>query len=308
MIGTFLRLAVSVAVLAVLFALMDTEAILIRLRGADAGWLAAAVCVLTILTFLMARRWQLTAIALGFDLSFRTAVSEYYIAQWLNLVLPGGMAGDAARAVRLRKGGDLKRAAQTVIIERLIGQSTLFMMMFVGFTVALLVPSGIPWPVSTWAWLALGVAVAVTAVLFARREGRAARFIDTALRLMRRPQQVVLSALIAVLISVAFYACARATGTVLPVAALFTLIPLLLTAMLIPFSVGGWGWREGAAAALFPLTGALPSAGVAAGIAYGAMMLVAALPAVVLLVLSPRKGRSADQADEPEREARKGDK
>lgn len=41
---------------------------------------------------------------------------------------------------------------------------------------------------------------------------------------------------------------------------------------------GGWGWREGAAAALFPLIGATPSAGIATGVAYGAMMMIAAIP------------------------------
>ena len=243
MTKTVLKLTGSLAVLGVLFALMDTEAILTRLAGADLGWLACAVLVLTVTTFLMARRWQLTAHALGFELAYPRAVSEYYIAQFLNLVLPGAVAGDAARAVRLRQQGDLTRAAQTVVIERLIGQSTIFLMMGVGFAVALLVPGGAPWPAVTWAWLALIFGVAVGAVLYAGGQGRFASFIATTLRLMRRPQQVVISALIAVLISVAFYACARATGTVLPVASLFTLIPLLLTAMLIPFSVGGWGWR-----------------------------------------------------------------
>lgn len=289
MVKTVLKLAASLGVLAVLFAYMDTEAILARLRDANLAWLVCAVAVLTVLTLLMARRWQLTAHALGFELSFSRAVSEYYIAQFLNLVLPGAVAGDAARAMRLRTEGDLARAAQTVLIERLIGQSSIFMMMFVGFTVALLVPSGAPWPTITWAWLALALAIALGAMIYARTGRRFANFLATALRLMRRPQQIVISALIAVLISVAFYACARATGTVLPLAALFTLIPLLLTAMLIPFSVGGWGWREGAAAALFPMVGALPSAGVAAGIAYGAMMLVAALPAAFLLFLAPRE-------------------
>lgn len=288
MLKTFLKLAASFGVLAVLFFFMDTDAILERLRGADLGWLAVAFVVLTALTFLMARRWQLTAHALGFELSFPRAVSEYYIAQFLNLVLPGAVAGDAARAVRLRKQGDLARAAQTVLIERLIGQTTIFMMMFVGFSVALVVPAGAPWPDSTWAWLGLGVIVAIGAVVYARGSGRFSQFLSTALRLMRRPQQVVISGLIAVLISVAFYACARATGTVLPLASLFTLIPLLLTAMLIPISVGGWGWREGAAAALFPLVGALPSAGVAAGIAYGTMMLVAALPAAFIMFMRTR--------------------
>ncbi len=294
MIKTGLKVAVSFAVLAILFAMMDAQAIFARLRNADIGWLAVAVGVLTVLTFLMARRWQLTAHDFGFALSFRRAVSEYYIAQFLNLVLPGAVAGDAARAVRLRKQGDLKRAAMTVMIERLIGQMSIFLMMFVGFAVALVVPAGVPWPDKTWAWLGLGVVVAIAALVYARREGRFSGFLSTAFRLMVRPQQMALSALIAVLISVAFYACARATGTVLPLASLFTLIPLLLTAMLIPFSVGGWGWREGAAAALFPLVGALPSAGVAAGIAYGAMMTVAALPAAFLMLMSPAENSNGD--------------
>ncbi|WP_168769393.1 hypothetical protein [Yoonia sediminilitoris] len=49
--------------------------------------------------------------------------------------------------------------------------------------------------------------------------------------------------------------------------------------MLVPLSVAGWGWREGAAAVLFPPTGATPSVGIAMGIAYGAIMTIAALPA-----------------------------
>lgn len=283
MVKTILKLGASLAVLAVLFAMMDTQAILTRLRGAELRWLFLAFGTLTILTFLMARRWQLTARALNLDLDYGRAVMEYYIAQLLNLVLPGGVAGDATRAVRLRKQGDLKRAAQSVMIERLIGQSTLFIMMFAGFTLSLVLPGGMPWPAATWGWLAGAVIVALCALFYARRDGAIATFLATSLRLMRRPQQIVLSAAIAILISVSFYACAKATGTTLPAASLFTLIPLILTSMLIPLSVGGWGWREGAAAALFPFAGALPSAGVAAGIAYGAVMLVAALPAAFFL-------------------------
>jgi len=62
-----------------------------------------------------------------------------------------------------------------------------------------------------------------------------------------------------------------------------TLIPLILTAMLIPLSVAGWGWREGAAAALFPLAGAAPDAGLAASAAFGALMLAAAMPGALWL-------------------------
>jgi hypothetical protein len=80
-----------------------------------------------------------------------------------------------------------------------------------------------------------------------------------------------------------FYACARATGTLIPAEGWATLIPLILSAMLIPLSVGGWGWREGAAAAMFPLIGVSADAGIAAGIAYGSVLLIAVLPAGFIL-------------------------
>lgn len=294
-----LRLAASFGVLAILFAVMDAEAIYVRLRGADVGWLGLALLAMTALTFLMAWRWQLTAQALVIDLRYPRAVREYYIAQLLNLVLPGGLVGDAARAARLAAPRGIRHAAQSVIIERLIGQTMLFALMFFGFLVAMFLPGGPDWPLWTWWILASGMCVAVVGWVFARQQGTIARFLAKAIELMARPRQIVLSLVIAFLIIFSFYACARATGTVLPANTLFTLIPLILTAMLVPLSVGGWGWREGAAAALFPLAGEFPSAGVAASIAYGAMMLLAASPAAILIWLHPSQTPTGQDGSAP---------
>lgn len=94
----------------------------------------------------------------------------------------------------------------------------------------------------------------------------------------------------------AFYACARAEGVAIPPSRWFTLIPLVLCAMLVPASIGGWGWREGAAAALFPLMSASPGAGIATGVTYGIIVLSGALPAVSfckpLLPVLPRWPRA----------------
>ena len=52
----------------------------------------------------------------------------------------------------------------------------------------------------------------------------------------------------------------------------------------------------------------MPSAGVAAGISYGAMMLIAALPAVFFVLDgSPPAQPLAEGPDEPEGESRAGD-
>lgn len=75
----------------------------------------------------------------------------------------------------------------------------------------------------------------------------------------------------------------------MPLQAILVIVPLVLTAMIIPVGVAGWGWREGAAAALFPLAGASSAAGVAAGIVFGIAIMIAVLPAVpFLLWRSPR--------------------
>lgn len=283
-----LKLGVSFAVLFGLIWWADAQMIADLLRGADIVWLGAALVTLTALTFLMAKRWQIVATALDIELPFSRAVAEYYIAQLFNAVLPGGVLGDVSRAVRIRQEGDLVRAAQSVAAERVIGQIMIFALMGVGFACALLIPGGTDWPSVAWLGIfALGCA-AGAAIVVARHDTATSRFLRLIFDLMRQSRLIINTLITAALLIFSLYACARATGTVIPLGDLFTLIPLILSAMLIPLSVGGWGWREGAGAALFPLIGASPSAGIATGIAYGAVMTLAALPAVLFLTKTQR--------------------
>lgn len=285
-----LNITVSVAVLALVIWWADAGAVMAHLRGASWGWLTMAGLTLTALTFLMAKRWQVVAGALDLDISYSRAVSEYYIAQLVNLVLPGGVAGDVARAVRVRHVGDLTRAAQSVAADRIFGQAAMCAALVCGLCIALLVPGGIAWPTMIWVGIAAGIVVIGVVLVLSRRDGRAARFFGLILRLFQNAPLVVLSLIITVLLIFGLYACARATGTIIPPEGWFTLIPLVLSAMLVPLSIGGWGWREGAAAALFPMIGASPSAGIAMGIAYGGMMMIAALPGLYFVMrasLSP---------------------
>ncbi|MFN3615200.1 MAG: UPF0104 family protein, partial [Rubrimonas sp.] len=89
----------------------------------------------------------------------------------------------------------------------------------------------------------------------------------------------------------AMAACSAAVGAPLGPAAL-VVVPLTLTAMLIPVSVGGWGLREGAAAAVWPLAGFSAQAGLAASVAFGLLALVAALPGLVVALRSARAPRA----------------
>jgi hypothetical protein len=57
--------------------------------------------------------------------------------------------------------------------------------------------------------------------------------------------------------------------------------------MLIPLSFSGWGLREGAAAALFPVAGLTAAQGLATSVAFGLVFLIAVLPGLVPLWLRP---------------------
>ena len=110
------------------------------------------------------------------------------------------------------------------------------------------------------------------------------------------PLQVALSLLIVALNLAAFVLAARATGVALDPADALLAVPLVLAAMLVPLSVAGWGYREGAAAAVFPLIGASAAAGVSASVVFGAVVLVASLPGLAVLLVrkgGPDRGRHA---------------
>ena len=99
-------------------------------------------------------------------------------------------------------------------------------------------------------------------------------------------------------ILVAFWASAAAVGLSLSFAAVVTLVPLILLAMLIPITISGWGLREGAAAALLPLAGATVSESLAASVVFGLVGLIAVLPGFATLwLLSARRSPSPSMAD-----------
>jgi uncharacterized membrane protein YbhN (UPF0104 family) len=293
--ATALRIAFPLVVLALLWTLVDGQEVLRILRGADWGWLFAALVAANLQIVFSAFRWRITARALDHEIPVGRAIWEYYLSQLLNLTLPSGILGDAGRAVRMRHQAGLMRSSQAVLIERMAGQIALFVVLFAGF---LLIP-WLPGTLSMPGWvrhavLVIGLVLVGMVAVFALANGipgpwrRAADgFRRATVRALLAKEvwlaQVVLSSLTVTCNIAAVTFAARATGSVLSVDAMVTVVPLMLTAMLIPVSAGGWGLREGAAAALWPLLGLSAAAGVAASIAFGLVIMAASLPGIVML-------------------------
>lgn len=285
-----LRLLLPLGLIGLCLWLADGRDVLQRLSGVSPGWGLVTLALLNAVTLLSALRWRRTAAALALTMPRREAVREYYMAQFVNQTLPGGVLGDAARAARGRQGGPLGRAAQAVVLERAAGQAGMAAVALVGLGLLLAGPNRpaqLP-GVSPALWLpgaVLAVLLAVLVLLLVTRRGRAHGWRAAARRavLGQWPVQAALSLAIAVLTVAGFVTAARASGSLLPAGAAAFIVPLILTAMLMPASVAGWGWREGAAAALFPLAGLEAEAGLAASIAFGVISLLAALPGAFFL-------------------------
>lgn len=295
-----LRIFVSVATLAFLIIIIQRADLAGLAQSLSRISWTAIICCLALVQVqivLSALRWRFTARRLGQDIAPFTAIREYYVASLLNQTLPGGMGGDALRAWRMRseEHGGWKQSAKAVIFERLSGQIALFLLALVGLSV---------WPFVTnsdnfqysWHFIILGIAAITAAILITiwiKRRNVESNLLESLLNVFVRRKawlfQTSTSAAILFAYVAVFLITAHAMGSNLPWIAGLTIIPFCLVAMLIPTGFGGWGTREAAAMALWPLLGASSVDGLAASISYGWLSLAGAAPGIVFLVSLRRR-------------------
>jgi uncharacterized membrane protein YbhN (UPF0104 family) len=237
--------------------------------------------------------WRWTLVARGFDirLPLPVAVAAYYRSVFLNLTLPGGVAGDVHRGVSHGRGVHaVGRALRVVVWERAAGQVVQGLLTL---AVLLVLPS----PVHSAITLVAGGLVAVAAaVLLAGRVRLDARSRWARLRsaladdlragLLRRtalPGILLASAVVVLGHTATFFVAARTAGITASTAHLLPLALLALLAMVLP-SVAGWGPREGVTAWVFSSAGLGASRGAATAVAYGVIVVAASLPGAVVLL------------------------
>ncbi len=291
------QLAFTALLIALLWSAADGPEILRILAQAQPVWLLMAVAVLICQTVLSALRWKLTAAHLGQSLLLPHAIKEYFMSQVVNQALPGAVVGDAGRAVRARTQAGLAVATQAVVFERLAGQIAMFITMACAFIATSLLQGGLDWPpaygVPIGSAVVIGAALMILLALgqgfptlLGRKLGGWMRpFYLAVLSRRALPAQIGIGAAITLCNLAAFGLCAWAVGVHLSPAALLAIVPVILFSMLIPFTVSGWGVREGAAAVLLPLVGISAGEGIAASVMFGIAMLLAVLPGLIAVVL-----------------------
>jgi uncharacterized membrane protein YbhN (UPF0104 family) len=298
-VWAWVKLLGGLGILAFLVWRLGTAGFLDGLRAVQPSVLLAAVGIGMLTTVFSAWRWCLVARGLGIPLALPSAVADYYRALFLNAALPGGVLGDAHRAVgHGRDIGDVGLGARAVVLERSAGQAVIVAVGVVVLLVspvpalspAALVPGS---PVVAVVVAAGGLAVAVLAARRVRRVAsrwgawRTAASSVRAGLLSRRIWPGVVVASVAALAGylATFLVAARAAGSTAPTLQLLQLLVLALLAMAVPLSVGGFGPREGVCAWAFAAAGLGAAEGLAVAVVYGLSVFVASTPGAVVLVV-----------------------
>jgi glycosyltransferase 2 family protein len=301
------RPAVVVAVLAAVTWRLGSGPFLDGVRAIDGGALAAAAAIFLLTTCCCAWRWRIVATGLGVDVSPPAAVSAYYRGLFLNLTLPGGVAGDVHRGVSHgRDVKDVGHALRAVVWERTAGQ---IVQMVLTVSVLFVLPSPLR-PAMPFVAATLAATTVVVALVLRRRTQGGRSLLDRArnavmsdirgslLHKKALPAIVLLSAVAVLGHALTFLIAAHAVGVSAPVSRMLPLAFIAMMAMALP-NIGGWGPREGVTAWMFSAAGLGADRGAATAVAYGVMVLVASLPGGLVLTaewLSRRRRASTPQA------------
>lgn len=272
-----LQAGASVVLVAGLLAVFGAEPFVMAVRSVDLTGVLIALGTGLVAVAAQADRWRTIARGYAAAPRRRDALALTYQATFLNMVLPGGIAGDAVRALRHPdgEGRRVRTGLAVVAVERLLGTAVVVL----GATVAVAVQGRMPWLVL--------VGLLVTAVLVGLIWPGLRR--ASAGRLLRA---VLASVLLWAALMTLFAHAATSAVPELEVADALPLGAVCLGAMAIPLNVGGWGPRESVTAVAAMMWGFLGRDGVSAAAAYGVLALVGSLPGAVLVLTDLARRRS----------------
>ncbi|MDO5736524.1 MAG: lysylphosphatidylglycerol synthase domain-containing protein [Propionibacteriaceae bacterium] len=255
-------LAVSLLLLAAAAWLVGSQALLAGWEALTPATIAAALLLGLVATSAQSLRWRTLAGQRGMELGWRRALADCYASSFGNMVLPGGLGGDAARVALYRNRGDRRWSSPLLALgaERLSATTVLFA------TVAwALLPRSVP----------LAAVAATVALACLAGSAWCMRGLGAGKGLAVWGSSVIGTASLIALYLAAMNALG---GPVVPVTAVVG-----LASMSIPLGVGGWGVRELSAGVLAATMGVTSDHAVASATAYGLLATISCLPGMVVL-------------------------
>lgn len=302
----FLKISVTVAIIAFLFARVDVNAMAQYLARADAGRLLLALVLYFLAISVSVFKWDILVRAQNLRAAFSDLLVYYFVGLFFGNLLPSNVGGDVVRAYGLmRASGRAEAAAVSVLADRLMG-----LVAFLGaatvmaFLATLTLARG-----SELEQLEIATVVVATlflfaaALLFSRRFSQRAKAVFAlpflrplqpmarrafdALQVYRQSYRalalnVALSACIVIITTLVWYSIARALGETVPVFYFFLFNPLIAFVLLIPISFNGLGPKEATAVFFFGLVGMSNEAALAMSLIFHLIVVLTSLPGGVL--------------------------
>ena len=170
------KLAVSIALLALLFSKIDMARLWATARRASVPWLIAALGVYAMNVVASTWRWRLLLHAQDVDLPGKTLLGSFLVANFFNNFLPSNIGGDVIRIRDTARAAQSKTLATTVVlVDRGLGLMGLVLISALGATIAAdLHGSGASpiWPAWLWGLFLAGAAITAPVVYAPEGFGR----------------------------------------------------------------------------------------------------------------------------------------
>lgn len=292
--------AASIALLAALGVLVDWRAVVLNVHRADPLWLAWAVVAIFLARLTITWRWLILLGASGYRASPGQLFGIVSAGIGVGSLLPTSIGPDVMRGALLARRGhvasgdaQLGLVVSSVVLDRVAATiGTLAVGVAATWAAGLWI---LAWPLSAALFgsvLALAVAVRigpdVLGALVPKRLGRIRNRLQ--LLLVRLQERAAIRSLVAavgvsVLMTLArtmmFVCLYQAFGYAVPLGHALVMIPVLLVALVVPISIGGFGLREWVLVVGFQGIGIPAAVSVSVGILSFALQLLASGPWIV---------------------------
>ncbi len=290
-----LKAAFTVGALVWLLHRIGTATLVESVRSVPGKAIAVVATLATLQALLSAIRWHLILRYLGIAVVLARSMQIYWIGMFATALLPGGVAGDGLRIWMLvRSGTELSPAVNSVLLDRLAALAGLILLIAVGLPYVddRIAPAHIRLAVS--AVLLVGLAAAFAIGLWIRipeywlrfRVIRAAMALLVDFRTLCKSSLhafdlICLSMLSFIMALLVIFVLFRSLGAPVGAIETMTLGSLVILAVTLPISLGGWGLREGTMVGLFGMIGIPPTTSLAVSVVVGLLSTAVSAPGLI---------------------------
>ncbi len=292
MLKITLKIVVSATLIGWLLLGIDGAALADGLSQASFRILALTFLTLLGLSAVQAWRWVIVARAMRVVLPYSTAWSIVLVGLFFNQTLPSSIGGDAARVWRLRRAGvRVGLSIRTVVLDRLVALLALLLIAAAGLPALMewigdqplrwAVPVLLAGGFAAFACLLLIESSLSRVVLGRLRTEQVVALGRGAHGVFLRPGCIIpslaLSLFIHAVVCASVFLISFDLGVNVTFWQMLALFPPVLLLSMVPFSVAGWGVREGAMITALGLIGVPPAAAFSISVLYGIIMVAVGL-------------------------------